>query len=247
MPGCWCPSWLVPGSLCYFGGPFTGWTVQSLWRLRWRPGKHLLSIGGNLTHNISINDKEMERPSYMSVFPQTTDWRQVHAGTIIAWVVYFRLCCLPCQGINIWNVMDVAPGSFNYPDLSDLQKSYIVMFAQGVCVRGWGATPNRESLRGIGDLKDQFWGSLGDWFFRRLVPWLLESLVTDSVRLDACSLLSWRGTSKKSDRDALAATIQVQLWAELLRGYIPHSYYGNTGAHFSLIVQAGENEKLCEW
>lgn len=128
---------------------------------------------------------------------------------------------------------------FFHPDLSDLQKSYTVMFTQGVCVR--------ESLRGIGDLKDQFWGSLGDWFFRRLVPWLLESLVTDSVRLDACSLLSWRGTSKKSDRDALAATIQVQLWAELLRGYIPYSYYGNTGPYFSLIVQAGENEKLCEW
>lgn len=60
--------------------------------------------------------------------------------------------------------MDVAPGSFNYPDLSDLQKSYTVMFTQGVCVR--------ESLRGIGDLKDQFWGSLGDWFHDCWKAWL---------------------------------------------------------------------------
>ena len=120
------------------------------------------------------------------------------------------------------------------------------VYTRRLCKRMRSHAQQRKSERDWGP-KDQFWGSLGDWFFRRLVPWLLESLVTDSVRLDACSLLSWRGTSKKSDRDALAATIQVQLWAELLRGYTPYSYYGNTGPYFSLIVQAGENEKSCEW
>ena len=57
VPGCWCPSWLVPGSLCYFGGPFTGRTVQSLWRLRWRPGKHLryLTINRRKPHTQYID------------------------------------------------------------------------------------------------------------------------------------------------------------------------------------------------
>ena len=90
VPGCWCASWLVPRSLCYFGGPFTGWTVQSLWRLRWRPGKHLHNlthVHANCSRYLTYHDNEMERPNYMRVFLQTNDWRQVHAGTIIVWVL----------------------------------------------------------------------------------------------------------------------------------------------------------------